>query len=138
MTRFPILAVGGVLAICAGGCSVDDEDDGPDLRISRVSVEPDLPVTGQTFQVSFRAYNGGTRSATACAWRISLGVTTITGSLPSLDDGESFTFSHGFTMTDAGNVTVTATVDHGDVVDETNEGNNTASALVTVGPAGGG
>ncbi len=143
MTRFPILAVGGVLAICAGGCSVDDEDEGPDLQIIPLPVTPRFPVAGGTFTVSFRVINEGTRSATASTWRMSLGTTEFMGMIPALNDGESFTFSNAFTATDPSRVTVSALVDSDDVVDETNEGNNTGSALVTIGdtalaiPAGG-
>jgi subtilase family serine protease len=125
-------------AAILAGCSVDEGDKGPDLRINRVTVVPEFPVAGETFTVSFRTINEGTRSATASAWRISLGITVINGPIPALDDGETFTFAHTFTATDPGAVTVTATVDRDDVVDETDEGDNTASALVTIGAFGGG
>jgi subtilase family serine protease len=135
--RIPWLRVFPIVAVLAG-CTVEDADEGPDLRITRVTVTPELPVAGETFTVAFRTLNEGTRSATASTWRISLGVTVITGAIPALDDGDVFTFSHSFTATDPGTVTVTATVDRDDVVDETDEGDNTASALVTIGAFGGG
>jgi subtilase family serine protease len=136
VARFGILA-GAALA--AAGCSTaDGDDDRADLTITSATVSPSLPVTGDTIRVTFRVANRGFSSATAATWRISLGITVVSGTLPALDDGEATTISHAFTATDPTNVTVTASVDTGNAVDERDEGNNTLSALVTIAPSGGG
>jgi subtilase family serine protease len=137
--RAALLPVLALVAAVATGCSLeDDSDDRPDLTIAKATVTPALPVAGDTVQVVFQVVNRGASTATGAAWRISLGITAVTGTLPELRKGGTTTISHAFTATDPTNVTVTATVDPGGAVDESDEANNSLSALVTIGLAAGG
>nr|BFF21614.1 hypothetical protein GCM10025730_51350 [Promicromonospora thailandica] len=111
------------------------EAPGPDLEVVSVSSNPASPAVGAAVSFSVQVRNRGDEAVAAgSVTRVVAGSTTLNGTTPAVPAGGTVTVtpSATWTATDGG-ITVTATADATDVVDETNEDNNTGTLSVTVG-----
>ncbi|MGI5186960.1 CARDB domain-containing protein [Promicromonospora sp. CA-289599] len=111
------------------------EAPGPDLEVVSVSSNPANPAVGAAVTFTVQVRNRGNEPAAAgSVTRVVAGSSTLNGTTPAVPAGQtvSVTPSGSWTATNGG-VTVTATADATDVVDETNEDNNAGQLAVTVG-----
>jgi surface antigen len=106
----------------------------PNLTLANLSVSPAELRVGGTATVSGVMSNSGNEASGVCQLAISFSGQTATVDLPAIPAGGSVPFSVNFNLTAEGTQTVTAVVDSGNVVAESNEGDNSASASVTVLP----
>ncbi|MBE1878739.1 CARDB domain-containing protein [Myceligenerans pegani] len=114
---------------------VIDEAPGPDLEVVSVSANPSAPAAGDDVTFAVKVRNRGNEPVAAgSVTRVVVGSSTLDGTTPAVGAGETVTVTpdDSWTATDGG-VTATATADATDVVDETDEGNNTGTLTVTVG-----
>ncbi|MFI6428094.1 CARDB domain-containing protein [Promicromonospora sp. NPDC050880] len=111
------------------------EAPGPDLVVVSVSSDPANPAVGAAVSFSVQVRNRGDEPVAAgSVTRVVAGSTTLNGTTPAVPAGGTVTVTPSATWTATnGGVTVTATADATDVVDETNEDNNTGTLAVTVG-----
>ncbi|MFD2794910.1 CARDB domain-containing protein [Promicromonospora vindobonensis] len=108
---------------------------GPDLEVVSVSADPANPAVGADVSFTVQVRNRGNQPAAAgSVTRVEAGSSTLDGTTPAVPAGETVTVTPdgSWTATNGG-ATVTATADATDVVDETNEDNNTGTLAVTVG-----
>lgn len=111
------------------------EAPGPDLEVVSVTSNPASPAVGAAVSFSVQVRNRGNEAVAAgSVTRVVAGSTTLNGTTPAVPAGGTVTVTPSATWTATnGGVTVTATADATDVVDETNEDNNTGTLAVTVG-----
>ncbi|GAB2477422.1 CARDB domain-containing protein [Promicromonospora xylanilytica] len=111
------------------------EAPGPDLEVVSVSSDPANPAVGVDVAFTVTVRNRGNEQVPAgSVTRVVAGSTTLGGTTPAVPAGETVTVTPDGTWTAVnGGSTVTATADATDVVDETNEDNNTGKLSVTVG-----
>jgi hypothetical protein len=107
---------------------------GPDLQVLSVSSNPSSPAVGAAVSFSVTVNNRGTSAAAATVTRVVVGGTTLNGNTGPIAAGATVTvpISGSWTAT-SGGATITATADATNVVDETNENNNTLSRSIVVG-----
>ncbi|WP_166851062.1 CARDB domain-containing protein [Isoptericola sp. BMS4] len=111
------------------------EAPGPDLEVVAVSSTPSSPAPGDDVTFGVQVRNRGDEPVTAgSVTRVVAGEITLDATTPAIGPGETVTVTPDgtWTATDGG-ATVTATADATDVVDETDEDNNTGTLSVTVG-----
>lgn len=111
------------------------EAPGPDLEVVSVTSNPASPAVGAAVSFSVQVRNRGNEAVAAgSVTRVVAGSTTLNGTTPAVPAGGTVTVTPSATWTATnGGVTVTATADATDVVDETSEDNNTGTLAVTVG-----
>lgn len=122
-------------AFTAAAKLVVGEAPGPDLEVVSVSSNPANPAVGAAVTFAVQVRNRGNQQAAAgSVTRVVAGSSTLNGTTPAVPAGQTVTVtpSGSWTATNGG-VTVTATADATDVVDETNEENNSGRLAVTVG-----
>ncbi|WP_219462818.1 discoidin domain-containing protein, partial [Nonomuraea rhizosphaerae] len=107
----------------------------PDLTVSGVTSSPASPVETDTITLSATVRNAGTLVSAATTVNFYLGATKVgTANVAALAAGASATVSASAGTRDAATYQVSAKVDEDNRVVELNEGNNTATASLTVRP----
>jgi len=97
-----------------------------------IQVSPSELRVGGTVIVSGVASNIGLADAATCQLALTFGDQTAVIDLPAIAKGTGADFSQAFSLTQAGVVSATVTVDSTNVIIESNETNNGASVSVTV------
>ncbi|MEU8142630.1 discoidin domain-containing protein [Nonomuraea sp. NPDC048901] len=107
----------------------------PDLTVSGLTASPASPVETDAVTLSATVKNAGTAPSAATSVNFYLGsVKAGTANVGALAAGASATVSSAIGARDAGTYQVSAKVDEDGKVVELNEGNNTATASLTVKP----
>jgi hypothetical protein len=105
----------------------------PDLIVSNLSINPTSPKEGDTVTIEFEVFNQGDGLAATFDWRLDVnGNETDTGTIASLEAGESSNVSTEIQNITSGSYTIIATADVGEQVAESNEDNNEASETFSV------
>jgi hypothetical protein len=114
---------------------VVDRSPGPDLTVTGIATDPTAPAAGAKVSFTVTVHNRGTTTAPAgTVTRLTAGGTTLDGTTGAVAAGGSVTVAvpGTWTATDGG-ATLAATADATDVVEETNEDNNTFARSLVVG-----
>ncbi|MFI6297172.1 CARDB domain-containing protein [Nonomuraea sp. NPDC050790] len=106
----------------------------PDLTVTELSWSPAAPTETQAITLSATVRNAGNAAAPADNLSFSLGGTVA---VPALAAGASTTVTQNIGTRGQGAYQVSATADPDNTLAERNEGNNSASATLTVGQAPG-
>lgn len=109
----------------------------PDLIITAMTFSDDPVVQGDPFTVTVKVKNQGTADAGAFSvqWWSSWAVVSCNWTVPSLAAGAQTTLTCDYTYGGWANYTVKAVADSGNLVAESNEGNNELSQTLSVHPA---
>ncbi|WP_432042356.1 CARDB domain-containing protein [Streptomyces cadmiisoli] len=108
---------------------------GPDLEVTGITSNPASPAVGATVTFTVAVHNRGTSAVPAgSVTRLTVGGTTLNGTTGAVPAGGSATVAvNGSWTATSGGATLTGTADATDVVDETNEDNNTFARSLVVG-----
>ncbi|MBN1303694.1 MAG: hypothetical protein JXA13_04600 [Anaerolineales bacterium] len=107
---------------------------GPDLVITEMTVSTDPAQKGVPFDVTVKVKNKGDQDAGnfPVQWWSSWAVVACNWSVPSLAAGAETTLTCTYTYGGWSTYDIKAVADGGDLVDETNEGNNSKEAILKV------
>ncbi|MFB7653695.1 MULTISPECIES: CARDB domain-containing protein [unclassified Streptomyces] len=108
---------------------------GPDLEVRSITTNPANPAVGADVSFTVAVHNRGTSAAAAgSVTRIQAGSTTLNGTTGQVAAGATVNVPvSGTWKATGGGVTLTASADATDVVDETNENNNVLAKSLVVG-----
>lgn len=125
------LALVVAMAMAMTGCEETEEDTKADLAYSSFSYSPTDPDVGDQVTITAIIINAGSVASQATTFQYVFEGQTYIGSLAALDTSASTTVTFTIQGTSAGASTISMSLDPGDNVDESNEGNNGISRTIT-------